>query len=198
MSGDKEQQIIKAAIHIFAERGLEKGRIADIAQEAGIGKGTVYEYFHSKEEIFAAIESSVIDEMMNQLEELISGELSPYEQLEALLMHGIDAMIGMGDAILIMTELWAQASRGLWHDSGNTFMEEAYDEYRIIIENILKSGVEASQFREMSYAGVATLVLAFMDGLIWQYMLVRDNEKFEFVKQEAIRSFMRGIRKDKL
>jgi len=38
----KKHQIIEAAIRIFARDGLEKGKIADIAKEAGIGKGTVY------------------------------------------------------------------------------------------------------------------------------------------------------------
>jgi len=195
VSRDKEQKIIEAAIRVFARRGLEKGRIADIAKEAGIGKGTVYEYFRSKEEIFAAIESSVMQEMMSQLTELVSSNLSPREKLEALLDEGMDAMIDMGDAILIMTELWAQAARGLWHNSGDTFLEETYDEFRIIVKKMLKAGVEAGQFRDMSYEGVARLLLAFMDGLAWQYMLIRDRGKFEKVKEEAIQSFMRGIRK---
>ncbi|MBC8175314.1 MAG: TetR/AcrR family transcriptional regulator [Candidatus Marinimicrobia bacterium] len=195
MSGNKEQQIIEAAIRVFARKGLEKGRIADIAVDAGIGKGTVYEYFRSKEEIFTAIESSVMQEMMNQLAGLVGSDLSPRNKLEALLEQGMDAMIGMGDAILIMTELWAQAARGLWHDSGDTFLEEVYEEFRVIVKEILRAGVEAGQFREMSYEGVATLLLAFMDGLAWQYMLIRDHEKFENVKKEAIRSFMRGINK---
>lgn len=195
MSGNKEQQIIEAAIRVFARKGLDKGRIADIAVDAGIGKGTVYEYFRSKEEIFTAIESSVMQEMMNQLAGLVGSDLSPRNKLEALLEQGMDAMIGMGDAILIMTELWAQAARGLWHDSGDTFLEEVYEEFRVIVKEILRAGVEAGQFREMSYEGVATLLLAFMDGLAWQYMLIRDHEKFENVKKEAIRSFMRGINK---
>lgn len=195
MSGNKEQQIIEAAIRVFARKGLEKGRIADIAVEAGIGKGTVYEYFRSKEEIFTAIESSVMQEMMNQLAGLVGSDLSPRNKLEALLEQGMDAMIGMGDAILIMTELWAQAARGLWHDSGDTFLEEVYEEFRAIVKDILRTGVESGQFREMSYEGVSTLLLAFMDGLAWQYMLIRDHEKFENVKKEAIRSFMRGINK---
>ena len=49
---NKKELIIEAAIKVFARDGLEKGKIADIAKEAGIGKGTVYEYFRSKNDIF--------------------------------------------------------------------------------------------------------------------------------------------------
>ncbi|MDP6593244.1 MAG: helix-turn-helix domain-containing protein, partial [Candidatus Marinimicrobia bacterium] len=67
---NKRTQIIQAAIKVFARKGLERGKIADVAKEAGIGKGTVYEYFRSKEEIFSAIEDSVMGEMMLQIDEL--------------------------------------------------------------------------------------------------------------------------------
>lgn len=51
----KEQrkvEIIKSAMHVFGEYGFHKGKVEEIAINAGIGKGTVYEYFNSKKEIF--------------------------------------------------------------------------------------------------------------------------------------------------
>ena len=44
-----------AAIDVFGEKGFDRANVEDIAQAAGIGKGTVYLYFKSKEEIFSAI-----------------------------------------------------------------------------------------------------------------------------------------------
>ena len=41
----KYQQILDAAAELFAERGFEGASIQDIAQKAGVGKGTVYLYF---------------------------------------------------------------------------------------------------------------------------------------------------------
>jgi len=61
MSGKREQRkrktkmaILKAAMHLFAAKGYERTSIADLAGEAGIGKGTVYSYFRKKSEIFLA------------------------------------------------------------------------------------------------------------------------------------------------
>lgn len=50
--GDKRQQILAAATKVFAEQGFHQARIADIATAAGVGKGTIYEYFPSKKELF--------------------------------------------------------------------------------------------------------------------------------------------------
>ncbi|CEP68450.1 Tetracycline transcriptional regulator,TetR-related, C-terminal [Moorella glycerini] len=51
-TGDKRQQILAAATEIFATRGFYQAKIADIAAAAGVGKGTVYEYFRSKKDLF--------------------------------------------------------------------------------------------------------------------------------------------------
>ncbi|GEA14307.1 MAG: hypothetical protein PWR22_1235 [Moorella sp. (in: firmicutes)] len=51
-TGDKRQQILAAATEIFAARGFYQAKIADIAAAAGVGKGTVYEYFRSKKDLF--------------------------------------------------------------------------------------------------------------------------------------------------
>ncbi|HVJ49875.1 TetR/AcrR family transcriptional regulator [Desulfitobacterium sp.] len=49
---EKRIEILKAAIKVFSEAGIEGATIEEIAKEAGIGKGTVYEYFESKNTLF--------------------------------------------------------------------------------------------------------------------------------------------------
>lgn len=49
---DKRIQIIKAAVKVFSEKGFHDAKVEDIAQLADVGKGTVYEYFSSKTELF--------------------------------------------------------------------------------------------------------------------------------------------------
>ena len=192
---DKRTQIIEAAIKVFAQKGLERGKIADIAKEAGIGKGTVYEYFRSKEEIFSAIEQAVMGEMSTAFEELFVSDISPTEKLIALMEESLEMMLQMGDALLIVTEIWAQAARGFWHGHSTTALATMYDDFLEKIVAILKDGIVCGEFRSMSKDGVATLLMAFMDGLAWQYMLMKDENRFEKIKQEAIRSFMKGIEK---
>lgn len=49
---EKRIEIIHAAIKVFSEAGVEGATIEGIAKEAGIGKGTVYDYFDSKDTLF--------------------------------------------------------------------------------------------------------------------------------------------------
>lgn len=51
----KKDAIISVASNIFQEKGYHKTKMNEIAQEAGIGKGTIYEYFSSKKELFEEV-----------------------------------------------------------------------------------------------------------------------------------------------
>jgi TetR/AcrR family fatty acid metabolism transcriptional regulator len=42
---DKPQQIIEAAVRVFARKGYFNSRVSDVAREAGIAAGTIYLYF---------------------------------------------------------------------------------------------------------------------------------------------------------
>jgi AcrR family transcriptional regulator len=55
LSGWRQDEILQAACRIFARLGYSATNVEEIANEAGMAKGTVYLYFKSKEEIFAAV-----------------------------------------------------------------------------------------------------------------------------------------------
>lgn len=51
-SSGKREQILEGAIKVFACKGFYHARVEEIANEARIGKGTIYEYFKSKQDLF--------------------------------------------------------------------------------------------------------------------------------------------------
>ena len=67
----KEKQILAAARRIFAASGYYQARVEDIAREAGIGKGTVYEYFTSKEELYLEMLLEIADSYVSGLAEVL-------------------------------------------------------------------------------------------------------------------------------
>lgn len=190
----KADAIIRAAIHIFARDGLEKGKIADIAVEAGIGKGTVYEYFTSKDQIFHAIVETIMGDMVDASEKLHSMNLTPKETLRTFMRMNTELIFEMEDAMLIITEIWAQGARAIRrgeHETTGVF--EVYSKMRALVIEILEDGVKANEFRPMNYDGVATLCLAFIDGFVWQYMLTTDRNAFVTALVEGVDSFMKGL-----
>ena len=84
-SKDKHEAILTAAFSLFGHYGYRRTSIDDIAQEAGIAKGTVYLYFKSKEEIFRALSQQLIDQMLAAAEIAQTTTTSIAERLHGML-----------------------------------------------------------------------------------------------------------------
>src|SRR4051794_18267170 len=72
LSQSRRAAILKAARTVFARQGFAKTVIEDIAAEAEIGKGTVYLYFHSKEELYEDVLLEGARELERRSREAIS------------------------------------------------------------------------------------------------------------------------------
>ena len=93
MAGLREQKkqqtrgaILKAALHLFTKNGYENTSIDELAQAAGIGKGTVYSYFHSKSEIFLAFCEEQLEFVYKELAEKSNPQAPLIDQLLTLFM----------------------------------------------------------------------------------------------------------------
>ena len=67
----RPDEILDAALRVFAQRGLHKTKLEEVAKEAGISKGTIYLYFKNKEELFVAAAQRILpspDEMYTERE----------------------------------------------------------------------------------------------------------------------------------
>ncbi|HZK38225.1 MAG TPA: TetR/AcrR family transcriptional regulator [Clostridia bacterium] len=93
MGSLKEQrkiEIIEAAIKVFGENGYHGGKVGNIAEKAGIGKGTVYEYFSSKKEIFQQMLKYVFETYMKEAKKTTLGRDSARDKFTALLNYHLD------------------------------------------------------------------------------------------------------------
>lgn len=80
---EKRNEIIQAAIVVFSEYGFDEAKMEHIAKEAGIGKGTIYEYFESKEALFQEMLKYSVEAYQAGLKQAIAKEAA----LEKKLYH---------------------------------------------------------------------------------------------------------------
>ncbi len=82
----RRQDILEAARKVFSSRGIAEATVEDVAAAAELGKGTIYLYFSSKEEILAHLLLEGFDTLLRSLAEAYAPreELSPVERLRRL------------------------------------------------------------------------------------------------------------------
>jgi len=76
-----EARIIEAALHVFAEKGPQAAVIDDFITAAGIARGTFYNYFRSTEELLDATKTSLRDELMQSIEEVLAKVEDPVTRI---------------------------------------------------------------------------------------------------------------------
>ncbi|HXX46589.1 MAG TPA: helix-turn-helix domain-containing protein [Myxococcota bacterium] len=86
----RRAEILAAAQRCFWKSGIRRSSIEDVANEAGLAKGTIYLYFRSKEELFAALAAELCAESLAGVERALAAPGSLAERLAAAL----DAKIG--------------------------------------------------------------------------------------------------------
>ncbi len=87
MKADKRELILEAAARVFGEKGYHPATVEEIAKEAGVGKGTIYQYFDSKSEIFNELHQWFIQRYLNALNTLDDNETFAKSLEQLLTIH---------------------------------------------------------------------------------------------------------------
>ena len=80
----KERAILDAAAKVFATKPFHGVLIDEIASDAGIGKGTIYRYFETKDELYFATTLHILDRLAEVLSEALAQERSAARRLERI------------------------------------------------------------------------------------------------------------------
>jgi len=75
----RQDRILQGALEVFKAKGLEGATMDEIASQSGFGKATLYYYFHSKEDVFAAILENGWETLWISLEPVVSSNSKPRE-----------------------------------------------------------------------------------------------------------------------
>ena len=164
--GDKRPRLVQAATEVFAEKGYASTRVADIAERAGIGKGTVYEYFTSKEELLFAVFESINMDISTRMDAALAAGGSTEEQLHKLLRLGAEVISEQVDLQPVILDFWA-ASRGKdFEEKYRRAVVASYTFFRNLISDFIRDGQHRGEITtSVDAEALAITVVATVDGL---------------------------------
>ena len=164
--GDKRARLVAAAASVFAEKGYASTRVVDIAERAEVGKGTVYEYFASKEELLFAVFESINQDVATRMDSALDEGGSSWDQLERLLEIGAAVAVEQHDLQPVVLDFWA-ASRGRdFEEKYRDQVVSSYAFYRSMVATFVRAGQERGEFRtDVDVDALATALVAAIDGL---------------------------------
>ncbi len=160
--GDKDQRILDAAKILFSRFGLKKTSIEEIAQHAGLGKGTVYLYFKSKDEIFSVLANGFAADYDKALNEALSIPSSPIEKLRSF----IETRVGYWDRCF---KEYGATAEAVLEAEATSVVEGIRKEYGgshlKIIQDIVQEGVDKGEFQVKNPEFTALAIYHILDAL---------------------------------
>lgn len=141
-----KEQILTAAISLFARYGYRKTTIDDIANELDIAKGSMYRYFVNKEDLYHQAVRDVLDNWRAHVQQKVSKVKDPMEQFKVMAQAAIHYPKSNQEFCHIVLQdpnIFSISNRQDRYRESNKPAED-------MLKNILEEGVEFKAFRQVN------------------------------------------------
>jgi AcrR family transcriptional regulator len=167
---DKKDNIIRAAILTFAQKGYAATRIIDVAHAAGIGKGTIYDYFKSKEDLFFAVFQQVMQDSEAPMAAAVGSQSGSVSQrLKMLAEDLISTWLGKLELYSLVMEFWSATTASVSRDRFKTAFQDGYHAFRLSLAALIEEGVAGGEFAPACRpVEVASGLIGMWDALLLQ------------------------------
>jgi TetR/AcrR family transcriptional regulator, repressor for uid operon len=166
----KTGALLRAAAQVFAEQGYQAATMDAIAQRAGMGKGTVYEYFRNKQELFFG----VFDDYIASMERLARESIElPSATAASQIRQAIHAVLAMGaearDLFPLVFEFWSASAAPDRQVRVAKLFRDTYAKFRTLIAGLIRKGQHEGEFYPAADAvRIAAVLVGALDGLFLQ------------------------------
>ena len=192
----KRKEILRTAMRVFARKGVTNTKMADVAHEANIGKGTIYEYFRSREELF----QKAFEYLLRKIKAMVVGQidesLSPEDKIRTGFLAYLDVTtMKIEDFADILLDFWAYSIRN--KDNADNIaldIRNRYQEFRDLTVPIIQEGIQKGIFKPVNAEYVVSALIAAGDGLLLQWMADKENFDLKGAAQCILDIILDGIR----
>ena len=187
----RKKQIMDAAIKVFVSKGFHEATTDDIMNEAQIGKGTIYQHFKNKKELFIA----VVDRGLDELQDVILAEVEktddPLKKIENAIRTYLTFFERRSDliGILIHEQSTFQeriAKRYFEHYYGNVDR----------IKQTFKTGIAQGLMKKMDIDGAISVLTSLLNGQLYMWQIEGRKYRLSDRASVLLKIFFTGIIKD--
>lgn len=164
--------ILEAAERVFADRGYSGTRMSDVAAEAQVSTGTLYNYFRSKDDVFRRLLELRSERFHTEMERRYKANTDPIERLSALTRFVFEHMSEHRAMYAVFVELGATSESSIGSIGGDKLVDQ-YTQYVSIFERAFRSAARAKRLRRTSArpAELAQALTGAINGLIRAWVI---------------------------
>lgn len=188
----RRETIIEAAWKLFEQNGFEQTTVDQIAALAELGKGTIYSYFKSKEEIYIAILEKKLDLLEQKMKEAVANPQS-----------AVDALYGLYDAFIeyhrdrkgFIDTLFVQIDDQILYRLGGVVggLKSKASVWMEIVGKTIRWGIERGEFGPVDVERISKTIVGMILGLIIQFEMGQIEEDLSSFRDAVFKLIFDGI-----
>jgi AcrR family transcriptional regulator len=168
----KRSHLLEAAAACFARSGYDGTSMNDVAAAAKVSKGSVYDYFKSKEDLFYGVFAWLQQQLMQSLLAEMGTSASAQERIVRSVDAAVAGLVQHISLYPVSLEVWAAAARTQTRDRFAHAMQQTYTDYRREIVELVRSAQSAGELKaNVDAESLAMVLVGAVDGLMLQYWL---------------------------
>jgi AcrR family transcriptional regulator len=171
---EKQLNVIQAAIPIFAKNGFYNTKMSDIAVDADVGKGSLYEYFDNKDDLFFKTFELWFQLFQEQIEDIKGTRASANEKIIKIFESFFKNIEQYSSSYYIYFDFWSELVR---NKNYSEQLAQVYDGLRNSIIEVVDEIAIAKQVDSITFA---SLIIAAAEGIMIQWLV--DKEIFDIQK----------------
>ncbi len=196
----RKKLILRSARSLFFKKGFNKVTVDEIAKSAELGKGSIYLYFDSKEEIYAQILLSDIDNFNRRVSVLLEKGSSATDLLTEFSYIYIDFFLNDGELFRILMAYMLQPAKMNLPEKLNAQILNANASSINVIGQILQLGVDSKEFSaEVNIKQNQNALWGLLNGIISLYIFsgaqTKRKERIYSTTNLALEIFIKGLKK---
>ena len=165
---------MEAAITVFSRTGYHRAKIKDIADEAGVGKGTVYEYFETKEDLFLQAGELLFDQYVETQKMSMDAVADSKEMIRTLIATTLENAVIWTGMMYLTIDVWSEMDRKGEEDKLRRLVKNMLTKMIDIFSQYIREGQERGVFKQFDTQLMSYIVLASLDGLVFQLLINRE------------------------
>ena len=187
---DRKAAIREAATKIISKQGFFQTRPKEVAEEAGVSVGTIYNYYDSKQEILLDIFSEELADRKEFYKKLSQKDIPLIEQIKTILERHFSRLANHKELMRVIIQERFKPGSKLGKE-----LNKSYAEVIFYIEKLIEEALKKDQIRQCDPAIVAAALFGSVESTIASGILQDEEEMFEMAPEELAEFFWNGLKK---
>ena len=184
----RQDEILEVATQVFAAEGYRQTDVQVVADRLGVGKGTVYRYFPTKERLFLAAVDRGIQRARERVESAAAGVSDPLERIRAAVRAYLAFYDDHGEVLELIIQERAEF-KDRKRSTYFVYRDAGVERWREFVEQLMAEG----RIRRMPVDRVLDVISDLLYGAIFTNRLANRRKRFDEQAEDILDVVLHGI-----